>query len=75
MRLLVDACVLYPTVPRALVLGLGQAGWADLVWSDRILEEWRRAVLRNVPDQAALARMEIDAARVPSWRTMLVCGA
>lgn len=63
MRLLVDACVLYPTVPRALVLGLGQAGWADLIWSDRILEEWRRAVLRNVPDQAALARMEIDAAR------------
>ncbi|WP_193141109.1 RSP_2648 family PIN domain-containing protein [Meridianimarinicoccus sp. MJW13] len=59
MRLLIDACVLYPTVPRALILGLAQTGWAEVRWSARILEEWRRAVLRQHPEQAGQVTREI----------------
>ena len=47
MRLVLDACVLYPTVLRALLSNVARAGLIEPVWSPRILEEWRRAALRN----------------------------
>lgn len=64
MRVLVDACVLYSTVPRALVLGAGQAGLIVPVWSARIVEEWRRAVARDGPQAAAQVASEIAMARI-----------
>ncbi|MCA8884011.1 MAG: PIN domain-containing protein [Rhodobacteraceae bacterium] len=63
MRLLIDACVLYPTVPREILFGLAAQGRAELFWSPRILEEWRRAVLRNAPDDGDLVAAEIAVAR------------
>lgn len=63
MRVLLDACVLYPTVPRDLLLGCAGAGLLEPLWSPRILEEWRRAVLRRHPEQAALVAGEIAALR------------
>lgn len=63
MRVLIDACVLFPTVPRALLLGCAGAGLIVPLWSARILEEWRRAVLRTHPEQSRAVAGEIAAAR------------
>lgn len=59
MRLLLDANVLYPTVPRALFAGLGRAGAIAPLWSARIVEEWRRAVLRDTPDASVGAEIAL----------------
>jgi predicted nucleic acid-binding protein len=43
MKLLLDACVLYPTVIRNLLISVsGERKW-DLIWTEQIFEEWRRA--------------------------------
>jgi len=63
MRACLDACVLYPTVMREMLLGVAAAGLYTPVWSDRILEEWARAVARNLPEQAGIARAEIALVR------------
>ena len=46
MRLLLDACVLYPTVIRNLLLNVSDELRWDINWSARILEEWRRASVK-----------------------------
>lgn len=59
MKIVIDACVLYPTVMREIVLGVARAGLYEPVWSARILEEWARAV-RKIGDGAeVVARGEI----------------
>lgn len=63
-----DACALYPTVLREILLGAAEAGLFRPVWSPRILEEWRRTALRlGGPADAALAEGEMArlAARFP----------
>lgn len=59
MRVLLDACVLYPTVMREVLLSVAKTGAFEPLWSARLLEEWARAVASNLPDQAAQARVEI----------------
>jgi predicted nucleic acid-binding protein len=59
MRVLIDACVLYPTVLREIVMGLAAAGGFTPLWSARILEEWARAAARLGPGEEAVARGEI----------------
>ena len=59
MRVLIDACVLYPTVLRELVTGLAAAGGFTPLWSARILEEWARAAARLGAGEEAVARGEI----------------
>lgn len=74
MRAVIDACVLYPTVLREIVLGVARAGLIAPLWSDRLLEEWARTAARHGgPADEALARGEIAAldavfpgARVPA---------
>lgn len=61
MKVLIDACVLYPTVLREIVLGVAATGAFDPLWSERILEEWRRAARRNAHDD--IAETEIASAR------------
>jgi hypothetical protein len=63
MRLLLDACVLYPTVMREMLLGAARAGFFRPLWSDRILEEWARAAARHGDAQEAQARGEIALTR------------
>ncbi len=63
MRILLDACVLYPTVMREILLSIANHGLFVPLWSDRILDEWARAVAKNLPDQAELARGEIALVR------------
>lgn len=67
MRVLIDACVLYPTVMREVVLGVAAQGLFDPRWSPRILEEWARAARKIGPEGETIARGEIAAiqARFP----------
>lgn len=67
MKVLIDACVLYPTLLRDLVTGWAATGAFQPLWSERILEEWRRAAGKNGPRDAEIAAAEIAAlkARFP----------
>ena len=60
MKVMIDACVLYPTLLRELVIGWAAAGGFTPLWSERILEEWRRAAARNGPQDAGIAGLEIE---------------
>lgn len=60
MKILLDACVLYPTVLREILIGVAAEGLYEPQWSARILEEWARAAARNGgPADEAIARGEI----------------
>ncbi|NSX55716.1 RSP_2648 family PIN domain-containing protein [Parasulfitobacter algicola] len=66
MRALLDACVLYPTVMREILLGVAVQSLFQPRWSDRILEEWARAAARIEPAQEQIARGEIALLRA-NW--------
>ncbi len=63
MRMLLDACVLYPTVMREVLIGCARAGLYEPRWSPRILEEWARAAMKLGPEGEVIARGEIAALR------------
>jgi hypothetical protein len=62
-RAVLDACVLYPTVMREMLLAAARAGLFAPLWSARLLEEWARAAGRRGPLEEAQARGEIAATR------------
>ncbi|MBK1635616.1 RSP_2648 family PIN domain-containing protein [Rhodovulum adriaticum] len=66
MRALLDACVLYPTVLREILLGVAGEGLFTPLWSARILEEWARAARKIGPTGEAQARAEIALVRA-AW--------
>ena len=45
-----DACVLYPSTLRDLLIRIHQAGLVQAKWSDEILDEMASALRRNLPD-------------------------
>ncbi len=49
MKAVLDTCVLFPTVMRAMLLGAARLGHFTPLWSARILEEWRRASIKLGP--------------------------
>ena len=59
MRVLIDACVLYPTVMREVILGCAAVDLFEAKWSARILEEWARAARKIGPEGETIARGEI----------------
>ena len=63
MRAVLDACVLYPTVLREMLIGAAEAGLYVPLWSARILEEWARATRKLGPAEETFARGEIAALR------------
>ncbi|MGD9919487.1 MAG: RSP_2648 family PIN domain-containing protein [Paenirhodobacter sp.] len=63
MKLTLDACVLFPTVLREILIGVARAGLYQPLWSARILEEWARAAARFGPADEAIARGEIASLR------------
>ncbi len=63
MRVLLDACVLYPTVLREILVGVAAAGLYAPLWSERILEEWARAAARPGPAAETVARAELASLR------------
>lgn len=58
MKAVLDACVLYPTVLREILIGVAGRGLYEPVWSARILGEWAHAAAALGPDQAAVAAAE-----------------
>ncbi len=64
MRVMIDACVLYPTVMREVLLGIARAGLFQARWSDRVLEEWARATRKLGPEAEIFARGEIAALEI-----------
>ncbi len=46
MKLTLDACVLFPTVMREVLLAVAGQGLFVPIWSDRIMGEWQRAAAR-----------------------------
>ena len=58
-RVLIDACVLYPSVLREIVLGCAAAGLLRPFWSPRILAEWAHVAHRRGPAEAEVAASEI----------------
>lgn len=78
MKAVLDACVLFPTVLREILLGSAKAGLFAPYWSERILAEWRGAAGRIGPDADAVAGAEIALlqARMPdAWVTPVQDGA
>lgn len=71
MKVLLDACVLYPTVLREILIGVAGAGLYTPLWSDRILEEWARATRKLGPEAEMLARGEIARLRA-NWPDAVV---
>ena len=66
MKALLDACVLFPTATREVLLGLAAAGRFRPLWSERILEEWARATPKLGEGAETVARGEIAALRA-AW--------
>ena len=58
MKAVLDACVLYPTVLREILLGVAARGLYEPLWSDRILREWTRATAKLGPLAQAQAEAE-----------------
>lgn len=69
MKAVLDACVLFPTVTRRMLIGWAGAGGFTPLWSDRILEEWRRAEAREAGNpSAAEAEIALLNDRFPAAR-------
>ncbi|WP_417205468.1 RSP_2648 family PIN domain-containing protein [Antarctobacter sp.] len=66
MKVLLDTCVLYPTVMREVLLGAAGQGLYTPLWSARILEEWARAARKLGPQGEAQARGEVALTRA-AW--------
>jgi len=66
VKVVLDTCVLYPTVMREVLLGVAARGAYTPLWSARILEEWARAARKLGPGGEAQARAEIAAVRA-AW--------
>lgn len=71
MKAVLDACVIYPTVLRELLLGVAEAGLYQPLWSDRILEEWRRASVKLGPQAVVEAEAAAALMRARFPRAML----
>jgi predicted nucleic acid-binding protein len=63
VKLLLDACVLFPTVMREVLLAVAGQGLFTPLWSERILGEWQHAAARHGPAQGAEALAAIARAR------------
>lgn len=66
MKVVLDTCVLFPTVMRELLLGAASTGAFEPMWSARILEEWARAARKLGPAGEAQARGEVAQIRT-AW--------
>ena len=66
MRMFLDACVLFPTVMREMLLGVAKAGVFEPQFSPRVLEEWARATIKIGPEAEVFARAEIAMLRA-AW--------
>ena len=59
MKIVLDTCVLFPTVMREMLLGVAASMAWTPVWSERILEEWQHAATKLGPTGPAQVAGEI----------------
>ncbi|OYU40316.1 MAG: PIN domain-containing protein [Pseudorhodobacter sp. PARRP1] len=71
MKVVLDACVLYPTVLREILLGVAAEGLFEALWSDRILREWTRATAKLGPAAQMQAETEAALARAAFPRALV----
>lgn len=71
MKAVLDACVLFPTVLREILLGVAAAGLYEPVMSDRILREWTRATAKLGPVAQAMAEGEAALVRAAFPRAVV----
>ncbi|MBM7066720.1 RSP_2648 family PIN domain-containing protein [Actibacterium sp. 188UL27-1] len=70
-KVLIDTCVLYPTVAREVLLQVAKAGLFQPLWSPRILEEWAHAARKIGPAGQVQAQAEIALATA-AWPNAIV---
>ncbi len=70
MRAVLDACVIYPTVLREILIGVAALGLYEPVWSERILREWVLATAKLGPVVQMQAEGEALRMRVDFPRAM-----
>lgn len=58
MKVLLDTCVIYPTVMRQMLLSVAARTVFTPLWSARIIEEWQRAAVKLGPEGVAQAGAE-----------------
>ncbi|SHL68153.1 PIN domain-containing protein [Roseovarius litoreus] len=66
MKVVLDTCVIYPTVMRQMLLGVAARGVYTPLWSGRIVGEWLRAAEKLGVQGAEQARAEA-AMLAASW--------
>lgn len=71
MKAVLDACVLYPTVLREILMGCAKAGLYAPVFSDRILGEWVRATAKLGPAAPVIAEGEAALLRASFPRALM----
>ena len=71
MKAVLDACVLYPTVLREILMGCAAAGLYTPLFSDRILREWTRATAKLGPEAQAVAEGEARILRAAFPRAII----
>ncbi len=69
-RFVLDACVLFPTVMRQMLLGAAEAGFFAPRWSERLLGEWHRAAAKHgdAVEMQAEGEIALVSARFPEAR-------
>lgn len=71
MKAVLDACVLYPTVLREILLGCASEGLYTPLVSERILREWVRATHKLGPEAEVIAGAEATMLRVNFPKAMV----
>lgn len=71
MKAVLDACVLFPTVLREILMGCAAAGLYEPLISERILREWVRATAKLGPGQQVVAEGEATLMRAQFPRAMV----
>ncbi len=74
MKLLLDACVIFPTILREILMDLAQAGSFEPLWSERILQEWVHAAGKLGPTQSLTAGAEAAMMRLNFPKAMIAPG-
>ena len=70
-KVVLDACVLFPTVLREILQGAGEAGLYQPAFSDRILREWVLATAKLGPSAPAIAEGEAALLRASFPRALV----
>lgn len=71
MKAVLDACVLYPTVLREILIGCAKVGLYQPLFSERILREWVLATAKLGPSAPVIAEGEAALLRANFPKSMI----